>query len=120
MAHMKKPERVKYDCYQEPLDTWATRIEAARCIEEHYWQIQMILKRGGRLSITWKRWSPKRHKNFVHRRGRSRRYFVIVNASKECTRWIAPRSQNYVVYSEEETAKLCKLIKMGDINLPSE
>lgn len=62
----------------------------------------------GRLLISGRNYTSQTSRNdFEHRGEKNACYFVIVNGSEESMVWVAPGSQNYMLYSDKDDAKPC-------------
>lgn len=84
-----------------------------------YAQNSLVLKKGERFLITGKDIPPRiQHNGLVDRRWKNPGYFIIMNGSEECTICVTPGIDNYVSYSAENKAKLCKVTKMEEVKLP--
>lgn len=45
-------------------------------------------------------------------------YFVTVSGSEECATRDVAGSHTYMLYSEEEKAKMCKVVRTEEVKLP--
>lgn len=117
--HMQKPQNLKYACYRALLHTWVRWRAAPIRLEGPYFLNLLKPKTDALFHITEKDFSPRTgHSYSKHHREKNPEYFETVGSTKELTSWAVQGSQKYSFYSEEENAKRCKVIKMGDVKLP--
>lgn len=81
----------------------------------------LVPKMDGRFLVTGKNDQPRTKNNdFEHRRAENLEYFLFLNELQGCTIRIVLGSWNYMFYSDEEKAILCKVNNMEEVYVPRE
>ena len=101
------------------LDLWMGWLLSLLNLDNYAQWESFVPKSGGRFLMTGKECPAQvGHNDFAVVKGQSPGYFAMVTGTEQCSLWVCPASNNYVLYDDTDRRSLARVLKMTEIVIP--